>query len=104
MIFDEIALCDSVSSKADFIKKQAANGPVLVYCEETLTTALKLVGCEPLLITEDVDSGLLRNLDKVSEAGFYKVLTAQNQFAMRGYDYRSPNCQIALVIGRSFEN
>lgn len=29
---------------------------------------------------------------------------AQAEIAMRGFDYRSPNCQMTLVIDQSFQN
>ena len=78
LAFDEVTSCDSASTKAEFITKQAANGPVLVYCKETLTEALRTTGLDPVLITEDIDPDLLRNLDKVLETGMYRVLVAHN--------------------------
>ena len=69
-----------------------------------LTEAIKAVGCSPLIITDDIDPILLRNLDKVLETGLYPVLVALEQFAMRGYDYRSPSCQMALVVDQPFAN
>jgi hypothetical protein len=76
LAFDEVVTCNSVSAKADFIVKQAAAGPVLVYCKEALAEALSVTKCDPLLITEDTDPDLLRNLDKVLETGIYRVLVA----------------------------
>lgn len=35
--------------------KQATIGPVLVYCMENLTEALKVLDCDPLLVTDDTD-------------------------------------------------
>jgi hypothetical protein len=76
LTFDEVVACDSVSTKADFIFKRASNGPMLVYCKEALSEALRVIGLDPLFITEDTDPDLLRNLDKVLETGMYRVLVA----------------------------
>lgn len=84
--------------------KQAAVGPVLVYCKENLTEALKVLGCDPLLVTDDIDPKELQGLDKILDNGVYKVLVAHEETAMRGFDYRSPDCQMTLVIDKSFTN
>lgn len=55
LTFDEVVACGSPSVKAEFISKQAKIGPVLVYCKENLTEALKALGCDPLLITDDTN-------------------------------------------------
>lgn len=55
MTFDEVVACGSLSAKAEFILKQAKIGPVLVYCKENLTGALKAVECDLLLVTDDTD-------------------------------------------------
>lgn len=34
----------------------------------------------------------------------YKVLVTHEEIAMRGFDYRSPNCQMTLIIDKSFTN
>lgn len=93
-----------MAAKAEFIVKQAAMGPTLVFGKETLAEAIVAAGLVPVVVTEDVDPSLLRNLDKVLETGTYRVLMAHSQFAMRGYDYRSPNCPMTLVVDQPFEN
>ena len=86
------------------IKTYAIYGPVLVYCHEALTEALKEAGCDPFFITEDTSAQLLRSLDTPTQEGTYRVLVAHDPFAMRGYDYRSSGAVMTLVIDRSFEN
>ena len=34
----------------------------------------------------------------------YKVLVAHDQIAMRGFNYRSSTCRLALFIDKAFEN
>ena len=97
MAFDEVVTCASVSAKASFIVKQAAIGPVLVYCKQALAAELVGTGCDPLLVTEDTDPKLLVDLDSVLETGAYRVLVALEQVTMRGYNYRS-KCQMTLAI------
>lgn len=104
LFFDEIPACSSIADKASSINKYALSGPVLVYCHETLTAALREAGCDPFIITEDTDAQLLRSLDRVTQEGRYRVVVAQDPFAMRGYDYRSSRCTMTLVIDRSFDN
>ena len=59
------------------IKKYAVSGPVLVYCHEVLTTALREAGCDPFIVTEDTDAQLLRSLDQpTTREGTYRVVVA----------------------------
>jgi hypothetical protein len=104
LTFDEVSSYSTVAEKASLIGKYASCGPVLVYCNEALITALKEGGCDLLAVTEDIDTELLRSLDKANAGCVYKVLVAEDPSAMRGYDYRSPNCAMTLVIDRSFDN
>lgn len=94
--------CNSISAKAEFIHKQAEIGPVLVYCKNDLTEALKALGCSPLLVTDDIEPKELQELDKILESGKYKIFIAEDEIPMRGFDYRSPNCQMSLIVARSF--
>lgn len=89
--------------KAQFIKERATQGPVLVYCDTKLTDQLKLANCTPLIVTEAVDCQVLRQLDQQVN-GSFRVVVAQDQFAMRGLDYRSHTTKLSLVIAKSFEN
>lgn len=61
--------CDSLPSKAQFIAKQAAAGPMLVYCQDDLAKALRAIGCDFLLVTEETSPQELLNLDKILESG-----------------------------------
>lgn len=76
MTFDGILSCESVSTKAEFVIKQSETGPVLTYCKEDLLEELKAKGCNPLLVTEDIDPISLVGLDKILENGRYQVLVA----------------------------
>ena len=78
LAFDEVIACESVANKAEFIVKQAAVGPTLVFGKEALAEAIVAAGLIPVVVTEDVDPSLLRNLDKVLETGTYRVLMAHS--------------------------
>lgn len=76
LTFDEVPSCSAVAEKASLISNHALYGPVLVYCHEILIIALKESGCDILVVTEDIDTELLRSLDKANLEGRYKVLVA----------------------------
>lgn len=104
LAFDEIVSCNSISAKAELILKQAETGPVLVYCNKDLTDALKALDCSTLIVTDDSETKDLEELDKILDNGKYRVLAAVEEIVMRGFDYRSRDCQMSLVVARSFSN
>ena len=80
--------------KALFVKERLLTGPVLVFGGPTLTEELRKAGCEPIMITKDVDFNLMRGLDSTP----YRVLVSESQFGMRGIDYRCQKAQMTLVV------
>jgi hypothetical protein len=55
------------------------------------------------MMEQSVDPEVLRQLDEKVN-GSHRVVISQDQFAMRGIDYRSTNATMTLVIAKSFEN
>lgn len=70
---DEVVVCTTQEEKVVQIIKYSKTGPVLVYCEETLSAAIQESAGEiSVVITENIDHVKLRRLGDAP----YKILIA----------------------------
>lgn len=89
--------------KIQYVKQRLGNGPVLGFFDEQLAGKLRaeLDGTVPIItVDEETDHRALRLLDKPP----FKLVIAENEFAMRGIDYRCEKASMELVIGKSFSS
>jgi hypothetical protein len=80
---------------------------VLLYCSLEFQQFLKDANVSYILIQdgEDINDEFLRTLDNRSGPdGFHTLIVTSSSFGMRGFDYRSPNKGITLIIAASFEH
>lgn len=101
LAIDEVVVCATQEEKVAQIIKYSKIGPVLVYCEETLSAAIQETASEiSVVITENIDHVKLRRLGDAP----YKILIAKDSFGMRGVDYRCEKVAMTLVVAKSFDN
>jgi hypothetical protein len=96
---DAVVDAPSTEQKAEYIAQQLKNGPVLAFCDHLLAEALNAIARESVIIMDhDTDYNLLRTLDQQP----FKLVIAQDEFAMRGIDYRCEKATMPLIIAKPF--
>jgi len=94
----------TLNNKATYIEDYSHIGPVLVYCDDSLHEELKNRNLPLLVVDNNVNHNILRQLDQPTNINQYSVVVAKDKSAMRGLDYRSVKVKMALFVAKSFEN
>jgi len=102
MAVDSVIDAPDNKTKVQCISDIAKTNPVLVYGSEELLTALKEADINVLLVNDETEHNLLRQLDTPGEDERYVVAMATDLKCMRGIDYRSKDLPLTLVMAKSF--
>jgi len=63
---------------------------VIVFCNKDLTKELIETGCEIIEVNENINHQILREMhEKAGNKKFFRIAVAEDQFGMRGFDYRA---------------
>ena len=102
MAVDSVIDAPDNKTKVQCISDIAKTNPVLVYGSEELLTALKEADINVLIVNDETEHNLLRQLDTPGEDERYVVAMATDLKCMRGIDYRSKDLPLTLVMAKSF--
>jgi hypothetical protein len=87
-----------------FLELESTHHTLLVFCEKELASKIGDQVANSIEITINTSQEFIRNLDKRHGSGKFNLCYTSDPATMRGFDYRSRDHGICLVIAKSFES
>lgn len=92
----------------DYLQDQLRNSPVLLYCDNQMRDTIRQMNnlMDITYITANVDHDTLQDgsLDTRNPHGYFTLLIAYTEVAMRGIDYRAPKNGLLLFVQKPFSH